>query len=106
MANDYKIPSKNEIITLRQRRAERQTAPWLPEEKTELEEMFYDGIDLSTIAAHFQRTEPAIINQIDAMKLYQKARRNRAKKSGCKCPECEHYIDEKCDIGLRCKNGF
>lgn len=104
MVNNYKMPSREEIIAFRQRGAERQTAPWLPEEKTELEEMFFDGVDLSTIAAHFQRTEPAIINQIDAMKLYQKSRRIRTKKSGCKCPECELYINGKCDMGFWCDN--
>lgn len=105
MKNNYKMPSRGEIIALRQRGAERQTAPWLPEEKTELEKMFYDGVELSAIAAYFKRTEPAIIMQLDAMKLYQKSRRVRTKKSGCKCPECEHYVDRKCDMGLRCENG-
>lgn len=52
MENNYKMPSRVEIIALRQRGAERQTAPWLPEEKTELADIIISP--WTDILRHFE----------------------------------------------------
>ena len=59
------------------------------------------GADISKIAVYFKRSETEIFNQIKLLKLFQKVTRNRSKKKGCRCPECEHYSNRKCTLSGR-----
>lgn len=72
MVNNYKMPSRVEIIDLRQRGAERQTAPWLPEEKTELERRFTERIkkDCKTAALPMPSFQTPILKELIPVEAY------------------------------------
>ena len=95
----YNFTVTNEdILAIRQQPAEKHSAYWSEDDKRLLEEMYLAGVDLSKIAVYFKRRETAIVNMVDSMKLSQKVKRNRTKKCGCRCPECEHYSGGKCTL--------
>lgn len=87
------------IRNLRRRgsRMEREGDYWEQDEKERLEEMFDDGIGLSEMAIRLQRTEPAVIQQIEKLDLYRLYRRkDHPKRDGntdrlprCLCPLCK-----------------
>ena len=74
-------------------RLDREGDIWSQDEKDRLEELFYEGVGISEIAIRLQRTEPAVIQQIEKMDLYQrksypKRRRSFAKSVSCLCQQC------------------
>ena len=93
------------VIALRESIPQKQTSYWSNEEKAELETMFYKGVGITEMALHFSRSEPAIINMLDSMKLYVKMTRNRNLSSSnkCRCPECEQFQDGKCILNHPCE---
>ncbi len=95
---DYK-----EVIAFRESIPQKQTNYWT--EKDELESMFYSGIGITEMALHFSRSEPAIINMLDSMKLYVKMTRNRSTNSSnkCRCPRCEHFQNRRCILNHPCE---
>lgn len=84
------------IRNLRKRgsRMEREGDYWDQDEKERLEEMFEDGVGISEMAIRLQRTEPAVIQQIEKLDLYHRKdhpirRRPPAKTCQCLCSNCE-----------------
>ena len=67
--------------------------------------MFYKGVGITEMALHFSRSEPAIINMLDSMKLYVKMTRNRSLSSSnkCRCPGCEQFQAGKCILNHPCE---
>ena len=65
---------------------------WTKDEKKTLSSAFYDGMGITEMALKFQRTEPAIMQQIEQMDLYERAVhpvRRRKKKCVCLCSRCQ-----------------
>lgn len=63
---------------------------WTAEEKEELVRMFKQGEGITAMALEFQRTESAIIQQIEAMDLYgRKKKKSTSKQPGCLCADCK-----------------
>jgi len=97
---DNEIINKQEqIAALRKYGAlsERSKAYWGDDERQQLEVMFCEGVDISEMALHFQRTELAILNQLISMNLYQKRRQTSPKEPKCRCSQCDLREDcKKC----------
>ncbi len=87
-----------EIRKLREQNIDRQGEYWSEEERNMLEKMFYECAGISEMAVFFQRSEVAIINQLNLMGMFQKVRRPKEKEHGCRCPGCEFYgnCERKC----------
>ena len=96
---------KDKVLALRESIPEKQSSAWTKDEKKQLAEMFYDGVGITEMAIFFERSEPAIINMLDDMKMYVKKQRRRVAgiSSACKCPECEYFLDGKCSLGHPCE---
>ena len=64
--NEEMMNRQEQIAALRRYGAlsERSKAYWGEEERQKLEDMFYEGVDISEMALHFQRTESAIMSQL------------------------------------------
>lgn len=63
------------------------------DENERLTAMFYDGVGISEMAVLLQRTEPAVMQQIEKLDLYMRKskpsrRKNSYRNAGCKCPSC------------------
>ena len=92
MENTYS--TKNEqIIAIRQQFVsnERHREYWSDYEKNKLKEMFENGIGITEMALELQRSEMAIVNQLNAMGLFKKCRAPKKAKKECLCPQCSHY---------------
>lgn len=95
MNNDIAQTAKN--MRNRTTRLEREGDYWSEDEKEQLKEMFFDGIGITEIAIRLQRTEPAVIQQIEKMDLYgRKSHPIRARKCSlsskapaCLCDDCQ-----------------
>ena len=96
---------KDKVLALRESIPEKQSSAWTKDEKRQLAEMFYDGVGITEMAIFFERSEPAIINMLDDMKMYVKKQRHRvaSMSSACKCPECELFTTGRCEGGKYCK---
>ncbi len=96
---------KEKILAIRESIPEKQSSAWTKDEKRQLAEMFYDGVGITEMAIFFERSEPAIINMLDDMKMYVKKPRKRVEKvnEGCICSECELYKTGRCEGGKYCK---
>ena len=96
---------KEKILAIRESIPEKQSSAWTKDEKRQLAEMFYDGVGITEMAIFFERSEPAIINMLDDMKMYVKKQRHRVAcmSSACKCPECELFTADRCEGGKYCK---
>ena len=66
---------------------ERHRAPWTSDELQQLQKMFDEGVGISEMAVHLQRSELAIINQVKGM--YRRVRTPKECKVECKCPQCQ-----------------
>lgn len=85
------------VINMRRRtvRLEREGDYWTKEEKEALRRLFNEGVDITEMASILQRTEPAIIQQIENMDLYERKknpirRKSHTKGPGCLCKKCVH----------------
>lgn len=98
MENTYS--TKNEqVIAIRQQLAsnERHREYWSDDEKSKLIEMFENGTGITEMALELQRSEMAIVNQLNALGLFRKCRAPKQRKQGCLCSECSYYPNcEKC----------
>ena len=65
---------KKTVMNMRNRtvRLERQGDYWTKDEKEQLRTMFKEGIGITEMALTLQRTEPAIIQQIEKEDLYHR----------------------------------
>ena len=91
--NDYGLEEAIKNMRNRGIRLGREGDIWSQNEKGRLEELFYEGVGISEMAIRLQRTEPAVIQQIEKMDLYQrksypKRRRSFAKSGSCLCQQC------------------
>ena len=71
---------------------------WTDEEKTELYIQYYNGMGITELAYLHQRTENAIIQQLQARGcLKQSIRKNKRCSTVCRCNQCSsrevrHYV--------------
>lgn len=75
-------------------RMEREGDYWDEGEKEKLVQLFKDNIGITAIAVQLQRTEPAVIQQIEKLDLYKRKdnpiRRRKANKAPeCLCGQCQ-----------------
>lgn len=76
----------------------RENEYWTDEELARLKELFDDGEDITDIAIIFQRSEPAILQQVILMNLYSRKSRTGKKSSEeqkckCLCGQCSRDPD-------------
>lgn len=89
------------VINMRKRtvRLDRDGDYWTDEEKEMLVKKFLEGEGITAMALAFQRTEPAIMQQIEKMDLYRRKespvrRKNTPKAPACLCDNCQ--LDPAC----------
>ena len=85
------MTDKERIIRMRESTADRNTDYWSKEEREQLADMFKLGDGISEMALHFGRSEMAIFNQLNSMRLFKQGRGHYAKKPKCKCPKCAFF---------------
>ena len=88
---DFSTAVKN--MRRRTTRMEREGDYWTEEDKELLIRLFNEGVGITDIAIQLQRTEPAVIQQIEKMDLYQRKenpKRQRSSKEpfNCLCERC------------------
>lgn len=74
---------------------EREGDYWTDDEKEQLTSLFNEGNGITDIALCLQRTEPAVMQQVEKLDLYQRKNypsRNRsvARHDPCLCSVCRH----------------
>lgn len=99
MMNDLEFSEAVKNMRNRTTRMERAGGYWSPEEKQRLEHLFFTGVGITEMAVRLQRTEPAVIQQIEKQDLYQRSqyhqrRRNPREHCGCLCGRCG--LDPEC----------
>ena len=63
---------------------------WTEEEKEALAQKFHDGEGITAMALELQRTESAVIQQIEAMDLFGRKKKNSTSKHPCcLCANCK-----------------
>ena len=99
------------VISMRQRtvRLDREGDYWTEAEKEKLVQRFREGEGLTAMALEFQRSEPAIIQMVERLDLYNRKSQPRRRKPLPKpptclcenclvdracCPDCKHYMAE------------
>ena len=98
--NDFNEALKN--MRKRTTKLEHEGDYWSEDEKKSLKQKFDDGMGISEIALFLQRTEPAVIQQIEKMDLYGRkanpVRRKYAKEISSPCYLCTAPCEdrEKC----------
>lgn len=97
------------VINMRNRtvRLDREGDYWSEDEKNQLITMFNQGMGITEISITLQRTEPAIIQMIEKLDLYnrkgnQQRRKPQPKDPVCLCNACD--MDEaSCPYGRHCQ---
>lgn len=69
-------------------RMDREGDYWTEEEKEQLVKLFREGKGITAIAIRLQRTEPAIMQQIEKMDLYRRKESPARRKSTPRPPAC------------------
>ena len=99
------------IKSLRNRtvRLEHEGDYWTAEENERMKKMFTENLGISEIALTLQRTEPAVMQQIEKLDLYgRKANPKRRKKhKGYKCPcdKCQYNMTT-CPYNGKCPKNY
>lgn len=90
----------NSIHLMRARMAElrREGEYWDKEENEKLTDLFYDGVGISEIAIIHQRSEAAIMQQIEKLDLYRR-KEMPLRRKGFRKPTC---LCEKCNVSYSC----
>lgn len=92
------------IRAMRQHTAqlEREGNYWTNDERKHLKELFYGGIGITAIALELRCTESAVMQQIQALNLYEKVRHTSGTKEqdDCLCVRCKNKAN--CPL---CKQG-
>jgi hypothetical protein len=71
-------------------RLDREGDYWTAEERESLAQKFHDGVGITAIALELQRTESAVIQQIEAMDLFgRKKKTSSPKQPRCLCSSCQ-----------------
>lgn len=78
------------VISMRQRtvRLDREGDYWTEAEKEKLVQRFREGEGLTAMALEFQRSEPAIIQMVEKLDLYNRRSQPQRRKSAPKPPVC------------------
>lgn len=69
-------------------RFDREGEFWRDDEKLKVKMMFEEGYGISEIAIDVGRTEPAVMQQIEKMDLYQRAQNPKRHRAPPKAPVC------------------
>lgn len=69
-------------------RFDREGEIWRDDEKRQVKIMFEAGYGITEIAIALERTEPAIMQQIEKMDLYQRTQNPKRQRSSGKAPVC------------------
>lgn len=91
----YNAEYQETVKSMRQRttRLDREGDYWTDEEKQRLRTLFGQGVGITETAVRLQRTEPAVVQQIEKMDLYGRSsrpkRRKKSKSPRCLCDACE-----------------
>lgn len=92
--------NRQQVIRLRETTAAKNKDYWSEEERSELSQMYLDGYGITEMAIHFDRSEMAIINQLNIRNLLCRANHcESAKKPKCKCPKCAFFAQCKGGLG-------
>lgn len=71
-------------------RLDREGDYWTSDEKEILRQKFFQGEGITMMAINLQRTESAIIQQIELMDLFERKKKNTApKEPRCLCTNCK-----------------
>ena len=71
-------------------RLDRQGDYWTAEERESLAQKFHEGVGITAMALELQRTESAVIQQIEAMDLFGRKKKNSSpKQPRCLCSSCQ-----------------
>jgi len=95
------------IKSLRNRtaRLEHEGDYWTAEENELLKKLFYDFTGITEIALILQRTEPAVMQQIEKLDLFCRKtnpkRQKKQKKHYCPCEKCQ-YTRNTCPYDGNC----
>ncbi len=81
---------KDSVISMRNRtvRLDREGDYWTDDEREQLKKSFYEGVGITQMSQKFQRTEPAIIQQIEKLNLYKRKEAPSRRKTSHKEPAC------------------
>lgn len=88
---DHEMSRAELIRGMRQRTIimEREGEYWTEDERKQLRELFKRNNDLTDIALALRRTEMAVVQQIQSLGLFEKARRRKVKATVCPCEKCK-----------------
>lgn len=81
----------DEVIALRNGGTAKNQGYWKEDERKRLIQMYNEGAGITELALHFERSESAIMNQVDKLGLNPRVRSSRKEKLGCLCKECSLY---------------
>lgn len=92
--HEYEIYEAVTSMRNRTVRMDREGDYWTEEEKEQLVKLFREGEGITAIAIRLQRTEPAIMQQIEKMDLYRRKesparRKSTPKPPACLCDNCQ-----------------
>ena len=89
------MSDSEKVKALRNGTARRKRGYWTPEDNELLIKMFNEQYGITEMAVTFERTEKAIISQLDKLHMYDRVRAANKPKDGCRCLECPKYADCK-----------
>lgn len=80
--------SREQVIALRQGDASAGLRKdyWSDDDREMLKKKYQDGDGITELALVFRRTEPAIVSQLTALKMFKRSRAPRRKEPDCLCP--------------------
>lgn len=107
---EYNLTERVERIqAMRQRTGQmnREGTYWTDDDKETLKTLFSQNVGITEIALILQRTEVAVMQQIQSLNLYEKVRRQSAKtQEGCLCKQCtlqSSCVSKNCFLSVSSK---
>lgn len=93
MINEHGLREAVQSMRNRTTRLDREGDYWNDDEKEKLRFLFNNGEGITEIAIQLQRSEPAVMQQIEKMDLYQRKEypqrsRNTSRAPRCLCENC------------------
>ena len=95
MINDTNYREAVQSMRNRTTRLDREGDYWTDDEKEKLRFLFNNGEGIKEIAIQLQRSEPAVMQQIEKMDLYNRKENPRRCRSAPKMPHC---LCEDCQL--------
>ena len=95
--------SKKDIIAMRTGQVSfpNENKNWSKKDDEELLKMYYEGIDMTTIAAHFGRSENSVNQRLQKLGCYEIICNHRDKGmriKKCKCSDCSLKGTQECKL--------